>query len=57
MDNQGIEDLINVAGPGCGTWPPSGYGYYRTSARTARRKIYYYRCILDRLATVNALRK
>ena len=22
-----------------------GYGYYRTSARTARRKIYYYRCL------------
>jgi site-specific DNA recombinase len=22
-----------------------GYGYYRSSARTARRKIYYYRCL------------
>ena len=22
-----------------------GYGYYRTSTRTARRKIYYYRCL------------
>jgi len=22
-----------------------GYGYYRTSARTARKKIYYYRCL------------
>src|SRR5437667_61506 len=31
------------------TWPAAcsacGYGYYRTSARTARRKIYYYRCL------------
>jgi hypothetical protein len=34
-----------------------GYGYYRTSARTARRKIDHYRCILDKSATVNALRK
>jgi site-specific DNA recombinase len=30
---------------GLAACPACGYGYYRTSARTARRKIYYYRCL------------